>query len=388
MTGQAWQQASLDQGRLAAARRAIKQTDPERLGGRERLDPGLPETQGIRQALLIALPGQQRQEEVRIVTVEGTESSGDDHERTPQGAVGRDQGLGGVGLGVRRGIGDRQGKVAQVVGQGLGGGVAIDHPLGQRLEADPLEFRGGRRVPLTQRRRVAGLDPGERLGRRRPRERPPTGAKFVEHAAEAEDVGASVDAVPFASGLFGAHVVGRADVPGGTEVLVLEGQAEVGEERLVGGVKQDVGGLDVAMDQLVVVGMVRRLGHVSHEPRCFPEREGGRLHPLPEIAALNVFGDDVAKATRGVAQVVDRHDVRVVELGEDAPLGKIDLDVRGAGDLFRERHLDGHFAVKFLVLGQVHTTEPALAQQPDHLVAADGGGLITGRWPGRDRDGG
>ena len=64
-------------------------------------------------------------------------------------------------------------------------------------------------------------------------ERPPPGQQLVEDHAEAEDVGAAVDPVPLAPGLLGAHVGGRPGKPGPlAEVLVLEGQPEVGDVRL------------------------------------------------------------------------------------------------------------------------------------------------------------
>ena len=61
----------------------------------------------------------------------------------------------------------------------------------------------------------------------------------------------------------------------------------------------------------------------------------------------------------------------MVEPGEDAGLGQVGLDVLGAGDSLRVGHLDRHRAVEVVVLGEVDPPEAALAEQPDHPVAAD-----------------
>ena len=60
-------------------------------------------------------------------------------------------------------------------------------------------------------------------------------------------------------------------------------------------------------------------------------RNDGR--PVSILAARSLpvdeLRDDVAEAVVGPAHVVDRDDVRVVELGEDAGLGQVRLDVLG-----------------------------------------------------------
>ena len=59
------------------------------------------------------------------------------------------------------------------------------------------------------------------------------GQQLVEHHAQAEDVGSPIDPVPFAPGLLGAHVGGCPSQPATfAEVLILEGETEVGDEGL------------------------------------------------------------------------------------------------------------------------------------------------------------
>ena len=76
-----------------------------------------------------------------------------------------------------------------------------------------------------------------------------------------------------APGLFGTHVGRRAGQPGALAVVfILEGEAEVGQERLARGIEQDVGGFDVAVDQAVGVGVMQGLGDGGDQQRRVAER--------------------------------------------------------------------------------------------------------------------
>ena len=81
------QQPRLHQRRLAAARGTVDQADPEGRVGVGRLDPGLPEPEALGQAVAVARAGQQLQEEVGVVLVEGPQSLGDDLDRFTRGRI-------------------------------------------------------------------------------------------------------------------------------------------------------------------------------------------------------------------------------------------------------------------------------------------------------------
>ena len=68
---------------------------------------------------------------------------------------------------------------------------------------------------------------------------------------------------------------------------------------------------------------------------------------------------------------MDRHDVRVFELGEDLRFLEIGFQVLGRGDPLWVRHLDRHGAVELIVMSQIDSTEAALSKQPDHPIATD-----------------
>ena len=80
--------------------------------------------------------------------------------------------------------------------------------------------------------------------------------------------------MPFAPGLLGTHVGGRSGKPATlAEVLVLEGKAEVGDEGLARGVDQDVGGLDVPVDQASGMGVMKGFGDGGDQFRRLVETE-------------------------------------------------------------------------------------------------------------------
>lgn len=94
-------------------------------------------------------------------------------------------------------------------------------------------------------------------------ERPPAGQRFVQHDTQAEDVAAAIDPDPLAAGLFGTHVRRHAAGAGPlADILLAQGQPEVGAVRLAVLVEQGVAGLDVAMHQALLVGQMQGLGTV------------------------------------------------------------------------------------------------------------------------------
>jgi hypothetical protein len=87
---------------------------------------------------------------------------------------------------------------------------------------------------------------------------------------------------------------------------------------------------------------------------------------------MRVAGEHACRARRpGVADIEDRHDVRVVEAGDGASLGQIGFGIARLGDQMGVRHLDRHRALELLIAGQVDAAEAALAEQPLDAVAAD-----------------
>ena len=77
--------------------------------------------------------------------------------------------------------------------------------------------------------------------------------------------------------------------------------------------------------------------------------------------------------------VEHRHNVGMVEAGEDAGFAQVRLNILGMSDAFGVRHLDGHRTVEVFVVGQIDPSEPALTQTADDPVAPDPGGIAVRR---------
>ena len=118
---------------------------------------------------------------------------------------------------------------------------------------------------------------------------------------------------------------------------------------------------------------MQRLAEHGDQPGGLGEAQAASTEPGRQVAPVHVFGHDVTSAVVGPAHVVDRHDVRVGEPGDDPGFVEVRLDVHGPGRLDVEGDLDGDVPVELRVVGQVDPTETALAQDPDHAVSADVG---------------
>ena len=116
------------------------------------------------------------------------------------------------------------------------------------------------------------------------------GEQFVEDRAQAVDVGGRGDFRPAARRLFGGHVARRAgDHAGGRHVGAVGKhlrQPEIGHVGLAVGVQQDVRGLQVAVDDPLLVQMFDRAGHGGHQPHGGMHVDRALLDPLGEALAL------------------------------------------------------------------------------------------------------
>ena len=121
----------------------------------------------------------------------------------------------------------------------------------------------------------------------------------------------------FARGLLGRHVGRRAEqlaVHGdGDFARFAAGEAEVHEVRLVVAIDDDVGRLEVAVDDAVFVGMIEGVGDSRTELGRLAV--GGLLggEPVVECRAANEIADDV-NGVAVAADFVDADDVRMAEL--------------------------------------------------------------------------
>ena len=259
-----------------------------------------------------------------------------------------------------------------VVGQVVGGLVATLGLLREALQADRLEVAVDERLEPPGRDGVRILDEVEGRQDRRRHERGAAGQEFVEVRPQGVDVGGGADVLGPAVGLLGGHVVGRAEDrlgPGQARVLFEGlGQAEVGNLGLAGQGHEDVGGLEVAMDDPESVGLGGGAGQVLQEPRGGPGGPGGPVEPGAEAPPLDVLELDVGPPVP-VADGVDLNDVRVPEPGDRLGLGGEPGERVGAGVVAGQDHLECDDPVESDLAGLVDDPHRPPAELAQDLVA-------------------
>ncbi len=121
------------------------------------------------------------------------------------------------------------------------------------------------------------------------------------------------------------------------------------------------------------------VGDYCDQSRRLREGESAFRDPVGQIAALDQLRDDEAESVVGGPDIVDRHDVGVVEGGEDAGLGEVGFDSLAIAHPAGVRHLDGNGAVQLFVASQVDAPEAALAEDLLDPVATDPHGQVGGK---------
>jgi hypothetical protein len=226
---------------------------------------------------------------------------------------------------------------------------------------------------LVERRRLGLGDLVGDADQRLAVERQVPGQQLVEHDAGGEEVRARIDLL--AQHLLRRHVVGRAQHAAGLGglrglALVDPADAEVGDlDRGRVADHHDVGGLDVAVDDALLVRVVER----AHELDADLDDRLGRQQLLRvehvfERAALDQFHRDVRMAAL-VADVEHRHDVRVRQHAGALGLAQEpDVVFRIAAQL-RLQHLDRELPVDVGIVGAEDLGHGAFAESGTNLVA-------------------
>ena len=260
-------------------------------------------------------------------------------------------------------------------GVGAPGGVLVQaagHDLGQgRRDA---ELTGRHRHRGVRDHQLAELIPSGALVGQAPRQH------LVEHQAEGPDVGGAGGRQ--GEPLLGGHVGRRAleALPLGLQRIQLArhprqgacgrggaghggsadhlGQAEVEDADAPLAADQDVGRLEVPVQQVVAVGLLQRVEHGQADARCLPGPQGPVLNATAQGLPLEILQGHTGLAVL-VAHGVDGHDVRMVEAGRGAGLEEEALHDGARAGVLAVDDLERHLAPELGVPGQVHLTHAA-----------------------------
>ena len=176
--------------------------------------------------------------------------------------------------------------------------------------------------------------------------------------------------------LFSAHRQRPGQQLGESEVQHL-GMAAIGNE--------DIGRLDVAMNDALLVRRVQRFGNVERNPQGLVGVQRIAVEHLEERVALHVLHHDV-RTVAVLADFVHRADVGMVQSGSGARLAAKALQRGGVLDHVVRQEFQRHEAAKIEVLGLVNQSHTPTANQfnnavvrydrVDHRGISDGSPLV------------
>ena len=164
------------------------------------------------------------------------------------------------------------------------------------------------------------------------------------------------------------HAAGLRDAARFAERRGRERQPPVHHQHFAEVAQHRVLGLDVAVHHSPGMGKADGIGHLHQDFEIFGQRLAGQ-HLAPG-SALDPLHRIEQRAGLVGPQVVDRDDVRMVEIAGDDRLGEELFPlVRIAGHV-RLEHLDGHGAVDRRLPRRVHHAHPAFTDRFQQLVVA------------------
>ena len=154
------------------------------------------------------------------------------------------------------------------------------------------------------------------------------GRQLEQDHPQGVHVGALVDGGGIGSHLLGAHVAGRAEQLAGlgqagpVEKVGVSGvgHAEVEHLRLSRFLDEDVGGLQVAVDNALIVGVLHRVAHPRQETHAGGEVEAVSIGVLVQGQPADELHCEERLAVIGEAGLVDLRDAGVVQSAQDLGL--------------------------------------------------------------------
>ncbi len=260
----------------------------------------------------------------------------------------------------------------EVVGQLGGRRVAVDGSLLQTFQADGLQVSWDRGARSARGFGFLAEHQGERLGDIGTTKRRSAGQKVVEDRPQAVDVGRCRDRPAVC--LLGCHVGRRAEHGAGSrEAAALVdplGQTEVCNQRAAVGVDQDIGRLQVAVDDASPVSVIDGASDVGQQT----DRSAGvgaKPGKLGSEAAAGEKSHAEVRLSEAPTDFVDRNDLRMLKLRYGLSLGPESADFGLGGEPAGEDHFQGHDPVETDLSRPIHHTHATPRDFLDQLVIAE-----------------
>ena len=149
------------------------------------------------------------------------------------------------------------------------------------------------------------------------------------------------------------------------------GQAEVGHVGIAVPVEQDVRGLQVAVEESLAVRMVDGAGHDRDQPRGGAGIVAEPLGLPRQAAAIHELHAE-ERPIFVLAHLIDRHDVRVIQVGRELGLAEESLSLRRGRHRPGQDHLQGDEPFQPLVAGLVNDTHATARELLEQFIVADG----------------
>lgn len=199
------------------------------------------------------------------------------------------------------------------------------------------------------------------------------GEEVVEDGAEAVDIGGSGDFL--ATDLFRAGEAGREDQRLGAPVeagIQHAGDAEVEEFRFAVAGNQNVGRLEIAVDDELAVGVIDGIAEGEEDAKASGEGQGVLVAVLVQPESFDKLHDKVRQAVLAGAAVEQARDVGVDQRGEDLAFHAEAFE--GAGvkpTAFDNFDGDGLVDLAVHAFGAEDGTHAATAEQRAELIGAE-----------------
>ena len=200
------------------------------------------------------------------------------------------------------------------------------------------------------------------------------GERFVKNGPERIDIAGNGELAGFAAGLFGRHVAGGADDRTGDGEIGFEveltREAEVGDAWFALFIDEDVGGLEIAMEDALLMGVVNGLGNFPDERGSLREGKGACAEGISETFAFDEFhGEEVVAVFP--ADFVNGNDVGMAEARDGLGLNFEAADFLLGSERASEDDFEGNDAVEAFLAGLVNDAHAALADDFEDFVAGE-----------------